>query len=162
MLRKKVDKLLPVSAALLLMAVLLIGCGSSNEAKGSGQSSSPASSGHSFDAEDPFAGAPDVEVADVQAGVALMNDQVKQFKQAVESDDIAQAQELSGQLAGVWVKIGKDVLAGNPQLHASLQEAMVKLMEQARADKPDRDRLVELSYTLYQQVRDARKQLQAE
>ncbi|MFC5700113.1 hypothetical protein ACFPVX_02355 [Cohnella faecalis] len=157
-MKKGMHQRASVSAMLLLIAALLVGCSSEDGNK----AETASKAGESAAKADPFADAPSVEVADLQSGLALLNDMVKSFKQSVESDDAGSLTELTGQMSGVWVKIGTEVKSGNPQLFESVNDLLAKLAEQARSDKPDRDALIEQSYSLYQQIRDARKQLQVQ
>jgi hypothetical protein len=143
----------------MICMFLVSGCGSTNT--GSVKDAGAASVQESkTDIQDPFAGAIQVEVPDLQSGLIKMNTFIKDYKKAVEADQADQAKELAMKMAGVWNAIKSEVSAKASEQHAIVEKSLTELLTNAQAKDPDKDLLIQLNYTLYQQFRDLKQLLE--
>lgn len=85
-----------------------------------------------------------------------MNDLVKTYKQAIESDDTAAAQQAAQDLAGTWKAFEEEAAKLDGQRAVAVRENLVLLLEQSD-DAKNRDQLVDISYSLYQTIRDLKE-----
>ncbi|MCI3920593.1 hypothetical protein MO973_10145 [Paenibacillus sp. TRM 82003] len=104
----------------------------------------------------------DVEPAalvDVKQGADAMNDSIKAFKQAVESED----DDLAGkavEMTALWKAIRLSADAEPSQTEA-IERLLAQILELSQAEEPDRETLIRLDYELYQKFRDAAGELAA-
>ncbi|WP_337098075.1 hypothetical protein [Paenibacillus sp. YIM B09110] len=145
---KKRLSLVLLAACLLL---LLAGCGaaSANEV-----------SRTETEQNDPFANIVPAEIADTRSGVSDMSALVKDYKQAVESDQADVAKSLADQIAGLWKAIQAEAQKVDPELYALIQNDMGQLLAETKVDDWNKDLLIDLDYKLYQSIRDLKQKLQ--
>lgn len=141
---------------ILLSLIGLCGCGTASETGSSGLGESE---------EQPLAvsseqAAVEVEVANLEEGLVLMSEAVKQFKSAVESGEREEASKLNAQMTGVWKIIEQELEALYPDQHLAVDKALTQLTELSANSSANQDELVQADYALYQALRDL-TQLQA-
>jgi len=140
----------------IAFAGLASGCASSSgSAKESGASaiptSEPASKG-----EDLYEAIAPQPVSDAADGLTKMNGFVKAYKQAIEEDDTSAAQQAAQDLAGTWKAIEEEAAKLDGQRAETVRGDLSLLLEQTGEVK-NKDQLVDISYSLYQMIRDLKE-----
>ncbi|QTH45424.1 hypothetical protein J4772_14010 [Cohnella sp. LGH] len=140
----------------IAFAGLAVGCASSGgSAKENGETAIPTSESSSGGG-DLYEAITPLPAADAADGLAKMNDLVKTYKQAIESDDTAAAQQAAQDLAGTWKAFEEEAAKLDGQRAVAVRENLVLLLEQS-GDAKNRDQLVDISYSLYQTIRDLKE-----
>lgn len=144
----------------IVLAIALTGCGTTpSEAGGSGAAAKPAATEAA--GGDLFAPYPEVKTAGVQEGLSVINGELKAFKQAVESEDRETAEQAVARIIGVWKSIGPQVQIVDAQQHQRMEEDLSTFLSELNKGY-DTANLIDLSYRLYQNFRDAKEQLAGE
>lgn len=85
-----------------------------------------------------------------------MNGFVKAYKQAIEEDDTSAAQQAAQDLAGTWKAIEEEAAKLDGQRAETVRGDLSLLLEQTGEVK-NKDQLVDISYSLYQMIRDLKE-----
>ncbi|WP_139829216.1 hypothetical protein [Paenibacillus aquistagni] len=147
--------------ALVSLSVLLslMACSSSSD-KPAGQGYNAVAAIESSHSEESWDAIEPIEIKDLQTGAAAMIQAVKDYKQAVESEDQESAAALAREIVGLWKAMEAKVKTMDRVLHQELTSDIVLLLAETSTKPWDRDRLIQLDYKLYQSFRDVKQKIQ--
>lgn len=152
--RYGIGVLVSLSVLLSLMA-----CSSSSD-KPAGQGYNAVAAMESSHSEESWDAIEPIEIKDLPTGAAAMIQAVKDYKQAVESEEQESAAALAREIVGLWKAMEAKVKTMDRVLHQELTSDIVLLLAETSTKPWDRDRLIQLDYKLYQSFRDVKQKIQ--
>lgn len=149
-----------IGISILLLTLLIAGCNRAGNDGGSGNSGLHSKESPNHQEQHLLDDAEPASVSNTAEALDEMTAKIKAYKQAVESDQIDEANGIAQELAGLWNAVQEEIKALDTSMHESLRTDLEALLQGTQAEPWDKELLIQLDYKLYQELRDVKLALE--